>query len=175
MSDDKHKNIPTLDDIVKPGTLEKAVTGDADDRQEEKRTTNRRAADRRVSKKALADEKIERRIEDRRKKQRRADDKKNSTEKSKECEPGPDRRGTDLRSADRRDPDRPKPDGIVDTRGGERRQQQRRITDVMDLDSLVEVIMNDMPDLEQHMRVQLRFELERYLPKYIARDDKKDD
>ena len=72
MSDDKYKNIPTLDNVVQDGDQKKGVKASI----KEKRSTNRRVSERRVSKKALEDGKIERRIEERRKRQRRAAERK---------------------------------------------------------------------------------------------------
>ncbi|MDH5612945.1 MAG: hypothetical protein OEY66_10870, partial [Gammaproteobacteria bacterium] len=65
-------------------------------------------------------------------------------------------------------------------RVAERRTTTRRTVDQRrsaEMNELVEKIMQDMmPDLEQHLFLQLRFELQKYMPKILSEfKDKADD
>lgn len=68
---------------------------------------------------------------------------------------------------DRRQKQEPLAEGQAD-----RRKEDRRATDKrrnQELDELVEKIMADMmPDLEQHLFMQLRFELLKHMPKILS-------
>ncbi|MDH3342241.1 MAG: hypothetical protein OEM07_00800 [Gammaproteobacteria bacterium] len=79
-------------------------------------------------------------------------------------------------ASDRRKQDRRKTKTAIPEDQPERRVEQRRNTTRREddqrlkeeLDILAEKIMQDMmPDLEQHLFMQLRFELQKYLPKIL--------
>lgn len=119
MSDDKHKNIPTLEDVVQP-SIEKEKTPAKTKRD----ASDRRGEDRRQKQAPLPEAKSERRVSD--------------------------RRSTTRRSVD-----------------------QRRSEE---MNQLVEKIMQDMmPDLEQHLFLQLRFELQKYIPQILSEFKDKDE
>lgn len=113
MPDKKHNNIPTLDEVVQPGSSKSKTPAKKTSTAKEK------------------EEKDERRTDDRRQKQTTPSDEK------------PERRTCSRRSID------------------QRREKE--------INELVKKIMHDMmPDLEQHMSIQLRFELQKYLPKMLS-------
>ncbi|MDT8451301.1 MAG: hypothetical protein RQ936_00990 [Gammaproteobacteria bacterium] len=112
MSDEKHKNIPTLEDVVQPGKEKEEVPAKA-----KREASDRRSEDRRKKQVPLPEAQGERRVSE--------------------------RRSTTRRSVD-----------------------QRRSEE---MNELVEKIMQDMmPDLEQHLFLQLRFELQKYIPKILS-------
>ncbi|MDH5612581.1 MAG: hypothetical protein OEY66_09025 [Gammaproteobacteria bacterium] len=132
MSNDKHKNIPTLEDIVQPGDSPKSDSTDEikasttkTENKAELKGSDRRQEDRRKKQEPIAEEKTERRVAERRTTTRRTVDQRRSAE----------------------------------------------------MNELVEKIMQDMmPDLEQHLFMQLRFELQKYIPKILSEfKDKADD
>ena len=118
MPHDKHKNIPTLEDVVKPGS---SKSKDAD--------------------------------------------------KSTAPEPKA-KRGPDRRKDDRRKKQAVLPEGKPELRVKEHRGEPRRAGDQRrsaEMTELVEQIMADMmPDLQQHLFMQLRFELEKHIPKILS-------
>ena len=134
MSDNKHKNIPTLDEVVQPGASEPNETTKKDDNK---------------AKAAPASET---------KTKRKAAERRNDERRKKQASP---------------------PEGKTERRIDNRRSETRRATDQRrskELDELVEKIMQDlMPDLEQHMFLQLRFELQKYLPQTLSEFKDKDD
>lgn len=112
MSDDKHKNIPTLEDVVQPSIEKKEAPA-----KTKRDVSDRRSEDRRQKQAPLPEAQSERRVSE--------------------------RRSTTRRSVD-----------------------QRRSEE---MNQLVEKIMQDMmPDLEQHLFLQLRFELQKYIPKILS-------
>ena len=129
MSDDKYKNIPTLEvpvleDVVTPGNIAaKDSTQTTDNTQNEKP----------VSKS--------------------------------------ERNSGDRRNDDRRKKNITIPEGEAERRVAQRRNSTRRSDDKYvkeTLDQLAEKIMQDMmPDLEQHLFMQLRFELQKYVPQIL--------
>ena len=174
MSDDKYKNIPTLDDIIHAGDLNKAVIGDLNPEPESRldepdvediaehgfSSSPETASD--ESDNESADDTLAETITD-------------NPDAGYIETPAEDRRITERRIADRRVSSQPLPAGEVMT---ERRNLQRRESDKQqspDLDRLVEHIMQDMmPDLEQHIRLQLRFELEKHLPRMVSESKDRD-
>ncbi len=136
MSDDKHKNIPTLEDVVQPGE------------------TKPNKATKAISK-----------------------------TKAKAAAPAPEkkapRKSSDRRETDRRKEETSPPEGKTERRTTQRRDGARRSDDKYvkeTLDQLAEKIMQDMmPDLEQHLFMQLRFELQKYVPKILSEFKDKDD
>lgn len=119
MSDDKHKNIPTLEDVVQPGKKKEKAPAKA-----KRDVSDRRGEDRRQKQAPLPEAQSERRVSE--------------------------RRSTTRRSVD-----------------------QRRSEE---MNQLVEKIMQDMmPDLEQHLFLQLRFELQKYIPKILSEFKDKDE
>ena len=135
MSDDKHKNIPILEDVVQPGGVK-------------------------PTSKSL-------------KSANKTDNNKATSAKSKaKLDTG------DRRQSDRRKKQQDIPEGKTERRAAERRKDTRRSTDQrrnQELDHLVEKIMGDlMPDLEQHLFMQLRFELQKYIPQTLSEFKDKD-
>lgn len=125
MPDDKHKNIPTLEDVVKPGSSKSKDTDkSAAPKPKAKRGSDRRKDDRRKKQAVLPEGKPESRVKEHRGEPRRADDQRRSAE----------------------------------------------------MTELVEQIMADMmPDLQQHLFMQLRFELTKHIPKILSEFKDKDD
>ncbi len=112
MSDDKHKNIPTLEDVVQPGKEKEEAPA-----KTKREVNDRRGEDRRQKQIPLPEAQGERRVSERRSTTRRSIDQRRSEE----------------------------------------------------MNELVEKIMQDMmPDLEQHLFLQLRFELQKYIPKILS-------
>ena len=139
MSDDKYKNIPTLEVPV----LEDVVThGNAKPEDAAQTTTDNTQANKPVSKSKTKRDSSDRRKNNRRKKKTAIPEEKT------------ERRVTQRRSTTRRIDD-------------------KRIKE--ELDILAEKIMQDMmPDLEQHLFMQLRFELQKYVPKILSDFKNKD-
>jgi hypothetical protein len=134
MSDDKHKNIPTLEDVVEPGEKKPAAA------EAVRASTTQAVAP--ASENKIKRDSAERRQDDRRKKQ----------------EP------VAAGQAERR---------VDDRRTGPRRSIDQRRSEEMN--ELVEKIMQDMmPDLEQHLFLQLRFELQKHMPKILSEFKNKD-
>ncbi|MDH5386931.1 MAG: hypothetical protein OEY06_00615 [Gammaproteobacteria bacterium] len=130
MSEDKHKNIPVLDNIIQSGRAQPAAA--------KKNSANSKIQSPPVAKRSTGD----RRQLDRRKAQ--------TTPVANK----PERRVAEQRVEPRRTSD------------------QRRNTEI---DQLAEKIMQDMmPDLEQHLFMQLRFELQKYIPKILSEFKDKD-
>ena len=122
MSDNKHKNIPTLEDVIQPGSPKSKPASSADDKV----------------KAPAAKSKTKRKIDDRRKEKKAI------------------------------------PEGKEDRRNGARRTIDQRRN--QELDELAEKIMQDMmPDLEQHLFMQLRFELQKYVPQILKEYKDKDE
>ena len=122
MSNKKHKNIPTLEDVIQPGSPKSKSASNGDDKAKApaaKNKTKRKTDDRRKEKKAV-------------------------------------------------------PEGKEDRRNGARRTIDQRRN--QELDELAEKIMQDMmPDLEQHLFMQLRFELQKYIPQTLSEFKDEDD
>lgn len=124
MSADKHKNIPTLEDVVQPSSSKSNDTTKKGSQDKTKRGSDRRKDDRRKKQAVLPEGKPERRVIEHRGEPRRAEDQRRSAE----------------------------------------------------LTELVEKIMQDMmPDLQQHLFMQLRFELQKHMPKILSEFKDKDD
>jgi len=154
MSDDKNKNIPTLEDIIHPGDLNKAVVGELNEERDDiaGATSDTQPADHTGTEEHVDEQAGE------------------QTDDNRQVE--------DRRMADRRESSEPLPDDMTERRVAQRRGSHRRETDKqrnINLNLLVEKIMHDMmPDLEQHFRLQLRFELEKHLPHSTFENNGKD-
>jgi len=136
MSDDKHKNIPTLEDVVQPGEAKVDAPTEA-----------------------ISSDEVEA-----------------AAPAPKKKAP---RKSSDRRETDRRKKETTLPEGKTERRTAQRRNGARRSDDKYvkeTLDQLAEKIMQDMmPDLEQHLFMQLRFELQKYVPKILSEYKDKDD
>ena len=130
MSDDKHKNIPTLEDVVQPETSKpkQAIKSNANNKAQAAPSTKNKAK----------------------------------------------RDPSELRQADRRKKQTPVPEGKSERRVKPRRSHDQRRS--AEMNELVKKIMQDMmPDLEQHLSMQLRFELQKHMPKILSEFKDKDD